>query len=95
MEAETIEIRTFCSSCPPAIAECEPRKTIPVASISPELLKLARERGYMRSHGDCAFHFGQLMKAATDEAARESLPAADALATGALVDRDNRHGVNR
>ena len=67
VKEDEIELRTACSSCPPAIAECAPRKMIPVASISQELLKLARERGFMTSHEDCAYHFGEQMKQITAE----------------------------
>jgi len=59
---DTIEIRNFCPSCAPEIAECAPRVRTPRAGLSPEILAIVDARGYMSSHDPCAAHFAEDMK---------------------------------
>ncbi len=65
--SDTVEIRNFCPSCPPEIAECTPRTTTPRAGLSPEMLAIVAARGFMSSHDSCAAHFQEAMRAIREE----------------------------
>lgn len=66
-EDETVEIRNFCPSCPPGIRECTLRTRTPKKGLSPEMLKLVEERGYMASHDSCSAHFHEELNAIKEE----------------------------